>query len=980
MMPDVSTSRLAAISILLGLSLLAQTAIAGGGGTIECFDGEPAMPIEEFRTIGAQTFRMWSDFLEPTDPIGSSLPAARDSTGYSGFDRPGRAGGLEFFYGIDIQDNNLYMVYNAGWQIWNINGGLAVNPQVLSQRDGWDGDFHEFQEPVTELYFLLFDIDAIDPPGNNNTLVAVAGKSPVGPTIWDAANKSNPQQLYQDEGKSGVQVAAANIDGRSYAFFSHGQGVHVYDMTRAREIGPCFENTLTATSLCGGNSNPVWRGQLGPWPWGKVEYLDVLETVVGGETKHFIALTDGTAANSLGMELREITNISTVPPTSTAIRQGLNTFSFGVELFQIDDRYYTAVINFTDLEIYDITGCITGTGGCSFTGPEFDRPVAIATDLPSLSFVRFSESDGRPFLYKGFSASCSAPPAAGTPNKEWLLDLDGLRTGGPIVDVRGETYNDPNHNSPQRRIDYWSSYYDKSTEGYSAFAPHDGVFHGRFFYRASQSMFDIHEYTGGVEAEATIAPTSNDRWFSSPTVQEWVNLNGSCNIGSATGWQWTSSNAAGTPAADPAPVVEQLAGSTARVRRGLCAADNYPTSTCPNETLEVEADVTCGMTPVTSNEIDLTLSDPRPFFDQVDIVEPPADPGPPPQYPICQVVNFRALNGVANEIAGKALTTFNWQVRPTAGGDTLTCNAAGAGTGLNCTQTQLVWDTTDVELGDPDLIFADGFESGNTTAWGAGAFLDGGVASTFDVTLTATNEHGSIAQTTQLTITPLEALAFNGDGFTIPATPPLDGIYDFTATAENATDYRWEFEQDSSLPGDPDCQIITPCEVVMTTSPTVQYQWPAGNTNGADYDVAVEISNCDPGATPISRTRTVTNVTVITDMPPEVDEFRVVTVGTDCLCLAGICTCPPGSVSFTVDVTGECDDLDFVWGDGQVSNNQACDNATYVHNYTSTGTFNLEVTACRGALCDTQVNLTNISQANPVPLTIATSADLTAEQ
>ncbi|MEM7356691.1 MAG: hypothetical protein AAF657_38095 [Acidobacteriota bacterium] len=462
------------------------------------------MPIEESREVSGETFQMWSDVFRPADPIGQPLPPERDSTGYSGHERPGRLGGLEFFYALDVQagtadTTTLYTAYNSGFQVWDIHGALADDPQLLSQRDGWDGDFHAFQNAVTELYFLIFDIDAIDPPGApDETFLAVAGKSPVGPSIWDATDKTDPEQLYQDEGKSGIQVATTNIGGRSYAFFSHGQGVHVYDMTRAREIGPCFENTLTAVNLCGGNSDPVWRGQLALWPWGKVEYLDLHQAVVDGETKTFIATTDATAANSLGMEIREITDVTTLPPSSSAILEGSNTFSFGVDLFEVAERHYVAVVNFTDLEIYDITGCITGVGTCTLTDLKFSQVTAVVTDLPSLSTVRFSESNGRPFLYKGFSASCSAPPAVGDPDKELLLDLSGLATGGPIVDIRGEVYLDPGHSSPTRRIDYWSSYYDKSTDGLSAIAPHDGLFHGVYFYRAAQSIFDIHQWTGPI--------------------------------------------------------------------------------------------------------------------------------------------------------------------------------------------------------------------------------------------------------------------------------------------------------------------------------------------------------------------------------------------------------------------------------------------------------------------------------------------------
>ena len=977
---------LSALSLALWMPV---TAFAGGPepGTTACFDGGPATPVEQFRTISGQgTFEMWPDLLRPVDPQGTPLPVDRDSTLYNGFQRPGQDSGdidgdgtrdgLEFFWALDIVEDptgtHLFMAYNAGWQIWDIDGAFATSPLLLSQRDGWMGDFHEFEDPFTEFYFKIWDIDAINPPGSNNTLVVLPGELPIGLTIWDASNKTEPFQLYQDTGKVGVQVAAANIGGRSYAFYGANNGIHVYDMTRAREVGPCFESTSTATNLCGGNSNPVWRGRLGPWPWGKAEYVDVLEADIGGQPKFFIAVTDSTAANPLGAELREITNVTALPPTSTAIIEDLSTFSMGVELFEYEDRQYLAVVNFTELEIHDVSNCLSSSPGCSLASPEF-QVLTASSAPPAAQYVKYSEADGRPFLYKSAHDLCSTPPSVSEPDEELLLDLTGLDTGAAIVDIRGEEYLDPNHTSPQRRIDYWSSYYDGSTDGYSAFSSHDGMFNGTYFYRAAQSIFDVHEWVGDVSPTAEIGITSSDRWFSSPGQDEWVNLNGECNVDAGVGWSWGAVNAPGTPGADPNPDVELLGGSLARVGRGLCGTDPYPASTCPSETVLVESNVVCGGQSVTSNELSITLDDPRPFYDSLGILEDPEVVGPPPEFPVCQILSFEALLGGVNQIGGKALTSFSWSVTPTVGGgDPLDCNATGGDTGLTCTATTLSWDTEGIDVGDPTLIFADGFESGNTTAWSGGTRGIAGEGATFDVTLTATNEHGSIDRTTQLTLTPLEDLAFIGNGFTIPGTPPADGVYTFTATAESATEFYWEFEQDSSLPGDPGCRLVTPCEIVRSTTPTVQYEWPVDNVDGADYEVWLEISNCDVNADPISTMRTVQDVVVVDLMPPDITQFRVVTVGTDCLCFGGQCSCPVGQARFTLDIDGDCDSLFLDWGDGDSDNGLSCDQAEYTHTYDSTGTYDLEAVACFGGLtnCDTQDNLTNISPAIPVPLTI----------
>jgi hypothetical protein len=307
----------------------------------------------------------------------------------------------------------------------------------------------------------------------------------------------------------------------------------------------------------------------------------------------------------------------------------------------------------------------------------------------------------------------------------------------------------------------------------------------------------------------------------------------------------------------------------------------------------------------------------------------------------------------------------------------LTCTAASAGTGLSCTGTTLGWNTEGIDAGISSFLFSDGFESGNTSRWSSGRAaaswgLTKGVASgvTFDVTLTASNEHGSIDQITQVTLTPLEGLAFTGDGFTIPGTPPADGLYDFFATAESATSYRWELEQDSALSGDAGCKYVTPCEIRTTTSPEMQYAWPFENVNGAAHEVWLEISNCDVNIPALATLRTLQNVVVIEPDPPTITSFRVVEEGgCDCIAIGGGgCACPTGNAEFTLAYDGTCNALTITWGDGATSSGLSCNAATYAHNYTSSGVFTLQAEACFGGDCDTQVNLTNLG--SPVPLKI----------
>lgn len=734
---------------LVGLSLVVTlgsgSTAKAGNNTIGCQTGTPGIPVEQFRSVPGQgTIDLWHPNLQPADPLGQPLPESRDSTAYtsSPSQLPG-ANGLELFYDLDILEDTdsvyLYMAFNSGFQVWDVTGPLAASPQLRSTRNGWNGDFNTFSPPQTEYYFTIFDLDAIDPPdAPGETLLAVAGEGPVGPTIWDVTNKSGPVQLYQDTGKISVQVSAANMGDRSYAFFAANNGVNVYDMTRAREVGPCFETTSTATDLCGGNADPVWRGRLEPWPWGVVNYVDALRTVIDGQERLVVVASDGFPSHALGVEIREVTDPAALPPSNSLLIGGLHTLSFGVDLFEYSGSHYLAAVSNTDLEIHDVSGCLTGIVGCTLSNPRFDVRTSLPNNPEAAAYVHYSESHGRPFLYKSFHTLCSGPTTVAEGDPEMLLELSGLATGDPIVDIRGERYLDPAHPAP-RRIDYWSSYYDKSTGGYSTFSPHGGKFHGDYFYRGAQTLFDVHVWS---DPTAQVQPTSPGRWLGSttPAIPEWVDLSGECDGGVASDLDWAAANAPGTPAADPLPILEPQGGAAARVRADLCAADVYPTATCPDRTLEIDATLKCGGLVTTAQTRQLTLADPRPFFDELRVLGTPLNPDPPPVYQVGQQLTVRPFRGGSQGAAGKPATTYAWRLVRAADDEEWTCDGASAAPGLTCTGSSLDWDTAGFDP-DPAVIFLDGFESGDAQAWGSGR---SGALGAFDVHLTLGNEHGEI--------------------------------------------------------------------------------------------------------------------------------------------------------------------------------------------------------------------------------------------
>ena len=48
----------------------------------------------------------------------------------------------------------------------------------------------------------------------------------------------------------------------------------------------------------------------------------------------------------------------------------------------VDDRHYLAVVNFTDLEIHDVTACLASSPGCSLAFPEVALPQAHLREHP----------------------------------------------------------------------------------------------------------------------------------------------------------------------------------------------------------------------------------------------------------------------------------------------------------------------------------------------------------------------------------------------------------------------------------------------------------------------------------------------------------------------------------------------------------------------------------------------------------------------
>ena len=471
-----SRATLAATLLPALLAVLAAAPLTAGA----CGDNAPARPVPECRRVDGglevacgdpDAIGMWPGGLRPGLP-GQVLPQERDSTQYNSTTIPGAASGHELFHSLDAVDTHLYVTYNAGVQVWNIAGIRAENPQFLIAKDGWRGDFFEFQS-VGENDFYVDDVAAIA-DGSNRRLVAVSGRHTIGISLWEhTVAPFDFDQLYQDTTNRSQQVRAVEWGNRHYAFAAGPLGVYVYDMTFARDLAnPCEDQGGT---VCPG----VYKGKLGNT--NIALYLDLIER--GG--KVYVVKSGG---NALPVEIWETSNPAN-PGTAIRRFQGLPAGGNGVAFFELGGVAYLGVVEKVGtswrVRIYDVDACLD-SDGCTSLGPAlYSRNVLAAAS--SAQFLTYSTSDATPFLYYGLNQINLQGSKA-----ELLLDLTGFPGLVSEYTESGATYSD---GCSGNTVDYWGDYHPKNGWGLGNVRPMVGKFSGDYFYRAAYGILDVHVKT-----------------------------------------------------------------------------------------------------------------------------------------------------------------------------------------------------------------------------------------------------------------------------------------------------------------------------------------------------------------------------------------------------------------------------------------------------------------------------------------------------
>ncbi len=567
-----------ALSIASGLSTSqaqAQNCEGDGGcGFMAC--KTPARPAPQ---------SLWGE-IQPVD-VGTIAPA-RDNTDFNEFTSSyGVANPL--WMSLDVDSGYLYSVISHGFQVWDIRTTPA-NPISIKT----------IAAPSTFLFWpqgeLKVPLRDIDVDGN---LGAIAGQSDIGITIWDFANRENPKLLYQNAGYLGSQVYTTTLGGQQYAFFgtdasgahpaSRPGGLLVYNMTRAKVVAPtvpCLDDFL-------GSCPGVYVGKVAART--QVRYVDGVD--------NYVALGTGPVAS---VEIWDVAN----PAAPVQKVTGLSGV-YGVAMWKSGSKYYLAVRTDFAGSIYDVS-CIAGGGSCSIGSPVWTKSMPGGTEE---LYVTYSKSGGRSFLYFGSDNTCGG--TAPDPQREFLVDATVPSQARDVTPPQKITVGG-------LQIGYWDYYYRKNPTGFNRVMPRMGKFENEYFYRAGQSILDIHKLTGGV------APTVDFEW--SPTEVypgTAVTFN---DLSSATpnSWAWTF-QPDGSPASSSAQNPSGVSFGTTGAKTISLTAGNAAGNGSRNKTL--------------------TVLDPAPVIAGVSLS--------PPSPIVCQPVTFSATG-----VTGQPTLAYSWQVTP----------------------------------------------------------------------------------------------------------------------------------------------------------------------------------------------------------------------------------------------------------------------------------------------------------------------------
>jgi hypothetical protein len=879
----------------LGLAIAALLPSAAGAQSF-CGTNSPGFPVPEFNG----PTRLWpTNGFQPARP-GQAISLDRDSTQYTSNSFPCAQSGHELFWALDIVGDRAFVMYNVGISAWDIGGANADNPRRISYRDGIAGHWLH-HDGIGEADGYLKEISAIQDPANaNRILIAVAGGFPIGSSLWRFDRGTGAlTAVYQQTLLPSEDVELVVFGGRIYAIFAGAGGAFVIDVTATDPIG--IEGCLDAACPAG-----IYLGRVGASRDSR--YLGIIEK--GG--KIFMAASYGGLTSF--SPSAEIWEFDPAFPAGAALKYTHPVKDTHSPVFFTKGGIdYLAIAEARRIKIFEIGACLDADGCSSLPTPVFTHQ--LRTQLWSYEYLTYSVSEGTPYLYYGFEGHLPRGPAY-----ERLFDLTNLGGTNQLSEMTetGGTYTDEcNGLGP---IGYWASYYELNDLGFRNFSPRKAMFNGRYFYKINTGTFDVHVRTVVIQnPTVTVAPTSPAPYYFGDTVRFGATA---LNCTGPETWTWHSSHT----------------GASGLDSTGNAASLIWPLCTdlrCTSQNVDVWAlkEACSGSTNLTVNRATVQVADPRP---QVNSIAVAPSSSVPDTYPLCSQLSFSA------DVSGKPPLSHSWTVKNAAGQQIGAGSSAGFG-----------WNTDGVVLTGPE-IFADGFESGDIAAWDAGETVVGTKAAAawilpeaiaqevmevgsavFKVELTASNSTGSPGSLRRdITLTALGELAFVGSPIQVTS---LGGAqYRFRTTTENATRWRWEFE-DPGNGASTGCQFFSRCRVIDfgADDNDVTYTWAQPNVDGT-FRVRVSAGNCLTSVVPISAEQSVAVTGIPSGTPPAITSFSLLPSG-HCSLSLNVMECHMQAITFVVSHSNTATNYDFDWeGDGVFEQSFAV-GAAIAHTYPTVG-------------------------------------------
>ncbi|MEM6793613.1 MAG: PKD domain-containing protein [Acidobacteriota bacterium] len=891
----------------------------------ECGEpGTPARTVPQFRSeIPGQSIWPLDSFGEVIFKPASQIPLQRDSTDYLTLTIPGSQSGHELFQDVAVLDGNddwLFVAYNAGLQIWDLRTSPA-NPQRLLFRDGWQRQIREFPG-FGEGDTYIDAIDVIAAPTGSNAFIALAGRSGHGISIW-RFNLINGdlEQIFQSARNWYRDVELINhSNGRTYALApssdaSNG-GLHVFDVTAANG-SPCFDDEV-APDVC-----PQYEGTVGTMVDGA--YVDTVQ--IGSET--YLVASDGSSfpTDRLRTQIWLLTDPDN-PGSANLKFDGLNNNTRGVQLFEMNSRYFLGVIDYlgatnTFSRVYEATSCLDADGCTSVGSPLWSA--ANRAISGNFQFLTVSKSGNRTFLYYGLETT----PLNGS-RTEALYDITSLGTGGSnvfeITDA-GADYVDP---CSSQVIDYWGDYYTNNAYGIDNLLPRHGIFIGKYFYRAAIGVLDIHELVQDDPQSSILTSTGNGPFWLGDPVGFGTVPGGGCTPGAGE-WCWLVEPETGNNISFAPTPANQVTGCDPSfvANQAFTFTCNGP-ERCDDTMVGVTAwNLDCGsVVDGVQNTAELTLLDPT--------VEAAASGDTAIQE--CQT------SALSAELVGRGPANWRWEI---AGAPVAGCDGSVVGAfDLSTVGAQRCSFTAD-EFED---IFAATFEVGDCSEWssntdncGLPSFTEtlssrvgtGTVTASFRVWDPAAGPENPLAlENVVIDISPIGDPAWVNAG--APVTVMVSGDEaTLTAAATDTGTWSWEFEDPN---GGETCTLpgvgTVNCTTEMTTGPTTQKSWASEGT----YAYRVVASNCRS-----SVTQTATGSVTIESLgvQPNIVAFDL-SGNPSSVCCGSLpfdpLKCVVGqTVSVRVDVANADPSFDFSFDPNRVTNGSA-DTGTFGATVTPTST------------------------------------------